>query len=59
MKKLDIMTLIGFFAGIFVVIWGILIGSPLSVFYDFAQLITGFDPNRSNDKLPLMNSKII
>lgn len=43
MKKLDIMTLIGFFAGIFVVIWGILIGSPLSVFYDFASVvITGF-----------------
>lgn len=43
MKKLDIMTFIGFFAGIFVILWGILLNSPLTVFYDFSSIvITGF-----------------
>lgn len=39
MKKVDIMTFIGFFAGVFVILWGILINSPLSVFYDFASVV--------------------
>lgn len=39
MKKLDIMTFIGFFVGVFVILWGILINSPLSVFYDFSSVV--------------------
>jgi chemotaxis protein MotA len=39
MKRLDILTWVGILAGVFVVIWGILIGSPLSVFYDFASVV--------------------
>jgi chemotaxis protein MotA len=39
MKKLDILTWVGVAAGSAVVLWGILIGSSLMVFYDFASVV--------------------
>jgi chemotaxis protein MotA len=39
MKKLDILTWVGVIAGAFVIVWGILIGSSLMVFYDFASIV--------------------
>jgi chemotaxis protein MotA len=39
MKKLDILTWVGLIAGVFVIVWGILIGSSLMVFYDFASIV--------------------
>lgn len=39
MRKIDMATLIGVGAGTAVVLWGILIGSPLMVFYDFASIV--------------------
>ncbi|NLZ48831.1 MAG: motility protein A [Clostridiales bacterium] len=39
MKKLDIMTFIGFFVGVFVILWGIMINGSLSSFYDFASVV--------------------
>lgn len=39
MKKQDIMTIAGVTVGISVIMWGIAIGSPLRVFYDFASVV--------------------
>jgi chemotaxis protein MotA len=39
MKKQDLATIIGVVAGVFVIMWGILIATPLSVFYDFASVV--------------------
>lgn len=39
MKKLDILTLVGVVGGIAIVLWGILIGGPLRLFYDFASIV--------------------
>jgi chemotaxis protein MotA len=39
MKKLDILTWVGVAAGLAVILWGILIGSSLMVFYDFASIV--------------------
>lgn len=39
MKRKDLATFIGFVAGFGVVIWGIMINSPLKIFYDFASVV--------------------
>lgn len=39
MKKLDIMTLIGTVGGVAIILWGILIGGPLRLFWDFASVV--------------------
>lgn len=39
MKKLDILTWVGVAAGSAVIIWGILLGSSLMVFYDFPSIV--------------------
>lgn len=39
MKKRDILTFIGVFAGIGIILWGILINSQLKTFYDFASIV--------------------
>lgn len=39
MKKLDILTIVGVVAGSAIILWGILLNSPLRLFYDFPSIV--------------------